>query len=196
LAGRATLDRLELTPAEGVEGQRYKKILFDAQRIQDYFLQMFRQRPRKSSYRLGRSGGMIEPATMVAGGDHGRDGKSEGGVDAPAMVAPTGRRQHDEQYWRSQVEAWRSSGLTQSEYCRRGGVHWYGFRYWKSKLDAEAAGEPEDAGRILVAVKVPARAGSDAAEIRIRVGGGPLIEVRPRFDIETLRKVLAVLGGR
>lgn len=124
------------------------------------------------------------------------EGTERTGVDAPAMVAPTGRRQHDEQYWRSQVEAWRSSGLTQSEYCRRGGVHWYGFRYWKSKLDAEVAGQPEGAGTNLVAVKLPGRAGSDAAEIRIRVGGGYLIEVRPGFDIETLRKVLAVLGGR
>ena len=120
----------------------------------------------------------------------------QAGVEGPAMVAPAGRRRHDEQYWRSQVEAWRSSGLTQSEYCRRGGVHWYGFRYWKSKLDLEAAGEPRAAGANLVAVKVPARVGSDAAEIGIRVGGGHLIEVRPGFDTETLRRVLAAFGVR
>jgi len=41
LAGRATLNRLELTPGDGAEKQRYKKILYDAQLIQEYFVQMF-----------------------------------------------------------------------------------------------------------------------------------------------------------
>jgi hypothetical protein len=117
-------------------------------------------------------------------------------ADAPSMAAPGGRRRHSEQYWRSQVEAWRSSGLTQSEYCRRGAVHWYGFRYWKSKLDVEAARELRGDETKLVAVKVASAGGCGGAEVRIRLNGGRLVEVSPGFDIETLRRVVAVLEGR
>jgi len=41
LAGRATLNRLELTPEEKEKRKQYTKILYDAQRIQEYFVQMF-----------------------------------------------------------------------------------------------------------------------------------------------------------
>lgn len=77
------------------------------------------------------------------------------------------------------------------------GVHWYGFRYWKNKLDLEAAGGVRSGETKLVAVKVStARAGCGGAEIRIRVGGGRLVEVSRGFDTETLRRVLSVLEGR
>jgi hypothetical protein len=116
-------------------------------------------------------------------------------VQAPGMVTgPSGRRAHGEQYWREQVEAWRVSGLTQSEYCRRGGVNWYGFRYWKGKVDFEV-GSPTPKETKLVAVKVP-RAGGGRGEIRIRVGGRYVVEVAEGFEGSTLRQVLDLLERR
>ena len=50
-------------------------------------------------------------------------------AQAPGMVmSPAGRGRWSEQYWREQVETWRTSELTQTEFCRRGGLSWYGFR--------------------------------------------------------------------
>jgi hypothetical protein len=116
-------------------------------------------------------------------------------TEAPAMVGPAGRRRQSEEYWRGQVEAWRVSGLTQSEYCRRGGVHWYGFRYWKSKVDLERAGE-SGAGTKLVAVKVPLLGGSGGGQIRIQVAGRYVVEVSPGFDGSSLRAVIELLERR
>jgi hypothetical protein len=116
-------------------------------------------------------------------------------TEAPAMVAPAGRRRQSAEYWRGQVEAWRGSGLSQSEYCRRGGVHWYGFRYWKSKVDFERAGE-QGTERKLVAVRVPLPGGSGGGQIRIQVAGRYVVEVAAGFDGSSLRAVIELLERR
>jgi hypothetical protein len=116
-------------------------------------------------------------------------------VQAPAMVTgPGGRRRQSEEYWRGQVEAWRGTGLTQSEYCRRGGVNWYGFRYWKAKVDCELAGV-EGAESKFVAVKAP-KVRASGGEIRIEVGGRYVVEVTAGFDRGAVEEVLALLERR
>jgi hypothetical protein len=52
LAGRATLNRLELTPAEGEKKERYKKIRYDGERIADYFVRVFLEGHRKPPRQL------------------------------------------------------------------------------------------------------------------------------------------------
>lgn len=42
------------------------------------------------------------------------------------------------QDWEAVISDWRSSGLSQSEYCRRSGIKEHQFSYWKRKL-----GKPE-----------------------------------------------------
>ncbi len=116
-------------------------------------------------------------------------------AEVQGMVEPAGRRRQSEQYWRGQVEAWRGSGLTQSEYCRRGGVHWYGFRYWKSKVDFELCGGPAAGGK-LVAVKVRAEGRAASGEIRIRVAGRYVVEVSAGFDGSLLGQVMDLLERR
>jgi hypothetical protein len=116
-------------------------------------------------------------------------------TESPVMVATAGRRRQSPEYWRGQVEAWRASGLSQSEYCRRGGVHWYGFRYWKSKTDFERAGEA-GGGTKLVEVKVPVRQPAGGGPVRIQVAGRYLLEVSPGFDGSTLRSVIELLERR
>lgn len=115
-------------------------------------------------------------------------------TQAPGIVmGPGGRRRWGEQYWREQVEAWRSSGLSQSEYCRRGGVNWYGFRYWKAKVDFErkgGTGSPK-----LVPLSQPTIVGR-SGEVRIRVGAHYVVEVSAGFDGETLGQVIELLERR
>jgi hypothetical protein len=74
-------------------------------------------------------------------------------------------------------------------------VHWYGFRYWKTKMDFERAGEA-GGGTKLVAVKVPVGQAAGGAPIRIQVAGRYLIEVSPGFDSSTLRSVIELLERR
>jgi hypothetical protein len=109
------------------------------------------------------------------------------------LTAPAGRRRWGEQYWREQVEAWRSSGLSQSEYCRRGGVHWYGFRYWKAKIDFERNAGTESSK--LVALNPP-KVASRGGEVRIRVGAHYVVEVSAGFDGETFGQVIELLERR
>jgi hypothetical protein len=117
-----------------------------------------------------------------------------GELPAPGVhTAPARRGRQTEQYWRSQVKAWRASGLKQNEFCRRGEVSWYGFRYWKVKLDAEEGGVAK--GGKLVAIRV-ASVDSGGGEIRIRVGGRYIVEVPPGFDGSTLREVIELLERR
>jgi hypothetical protein len=51
LAGKSTLNRLELTPVDAGSADRYKKIVYDRQAIQEYFVEVFlsnhRQAPKQ-----------------------------------------------------------------------------------------------------------------------------------------------------
>jgi hypothetical protein len=93
------------------------------------------------------------------------------------------------------VAAWRSTGLTQSEYCRREGVNWYGFRYWKAKTDAEM-GLGAGGGK-LVRVRGPAPSEvTGGVGIRVRVGGKYVVEVEAGFEPAVLREVIELLERR
>jgi len=41
------------------------------------------------------------------------------------------------QFWRSHLEAWSGTGLSQAEYCRRNHLKPNRFTYWKKKLKQE-----------------------------------------------------------
>ena len=41
------------------------------------------------------------------------------------------------QFWKSHLESWAPSGLSQAEYCRRNNLNIPRFRYWKRKLTKE-----------------------------------------------------------
>lgn len=47
LAGKSTLNRLELTPADAGKDNRYKKIVYEQQNITDFFVDIFLQRHKK-----------------------------------------------------------------------------------------------------------------------------------------------------
>ena len=36
--------------------------------------------------------------------------------------------------WSAHIEAWRQSGVSQAEYCRRNGINNHQFGYWKKKF--------------------------------------------------------------
>jgi hypothetical protein len=52
MAGKSTLNRLELTPADATQKNRYKKIVYHQDRIEDYFVEMFLESYKKAPQRI------------------------------------------------------------------------------------------------------------------------------------------------
>lgn len=52
LAGKSTLNRLELTPAEATTNSRYKKIVADDEKIEQFFIEMFFQQHPQAPERI------------------------------------------------------------------------------------------------------------------------------------------------
>ena len=49
------------------------------------------------------------------------------------------RNRGKQESWKSHVEAWRTSGLSQVDYCRQHDLSRHRFTYWKCKLDKKIA---------------------------------------------------------
>jgi len=48
------------------------------------------------------------------------------------------RNRERQESWRSHIEAWRTSGLSQVNYCRQHELSRHRFTYWKCKLDKKS----------------------------------------------------------
>jgi hypothetical protein len=94
------------------------------------------------------------------------------------------------------VEAWRSSGLSQAEYCKRHQVVYNTMNGWARRLAAER----EDADRPLVELKAsPTMTASDLEHrpaIELVVAGRYLLRLWPGTRCEQLREVITVLEER
>jgi hypothetical protein len=102
-------------------------------------------------------------------------------------------RSERREYWTSQVLRWKRSGLTQKEYCIKGGISVERFGYWKRSLDSES----QNGARSLVAV--PTKTVSSAL-FTARPALGLVVDERYRVEIpdtfspSTLEAVLQVLS--
>jgi len=96
------------------------------------------------------------------------------------------RRQFDEH-----VRRWRSSGLTQAEYCRRNDLKWSTFHYWRKRLATSAA---------VTLVQVPVglnRTGpchQPCQELILVLGGRYKVEIGDNFNPSTLARLVDTLG--
>ncbi len=50
-------------------------------------------------------------------------------------------------YWSELVQAWRQSGLSQAEFCRRRNIKSMTFAWWKRQLQKQAGDAPNRRGR-------------------------------------------------
>jgi len=96
-------------------------------------------------------------------------------------------------YWQAHLSAWRRSGLSQREYCKRQGVGEWSFSNWKRRL---ATPSPDIVS--FVPVAVPSRTASDTKArpqtLTVVVGDRYRVEVGDGFSSELLSRLLAVLG--
>ena len=92
-------------------------------------------------------------------------------------------------YWKQHIETWRSSGLTQTEYCRQHELKDYKFTYWKKRLI------PADTTITFVPLKIHGHLppGQGSASLRLVMDKDLAIEIRPDFDPRLLRRLIATL---
>jgi|SRR5208282_1393452 len=97
------------------------------------------------------------------------------------------------EYWSGQVQRWRSSSVTQKEYCSKEGISLERFGTWKRRLDRE------DQNRTGTLVSVPSGVVTSAL-LTMRPTLGLVVNERYRVEIPdtffpaTLETVLQVLS--
>lgn len=118
-----------------------------------------------------------------------------------------------ERRWRERIAAWRESGLTQQAFCQAQGISVSSFSHWKSELAKRDGSRPSPEGPAerAAAEKSPSAlrwtevrwpaAGADVAVAEssgyeIVLPRGWSVRLGPRFEAESLRRLLAVLEER
>mgnify|MGYP006865118633 CR=1 FL=1 len=93
--------------------------------------------------------------------------------------------------WKQHIENWRSSGLTQKDFCLQHELKPHQFTYWKKRF------VHTDAGITFVPLKFrrPLRPPSNtcSASIRVVVDRDLQIELGPDFDPRLLRRLITTL---
>lgn len=93
---------------------------------------------------------------------------------------------------------WRRSGQTASQYASEHGLHEGTLACWATKL--RGSPEPEQKRPRFVPVRVtPSRAGVDrvaeGSSLEVMLRSGCRVRVEAGFDVELLRRVIAVVDG-
>lgn len=101
--------------------------------------------------------------------------------------------QDKHQFWQLHISAWKQSGMSQADFCRRHGLNIKIFGYWKRKLVSKL----EDVGFVPVSIK-PSHSASlkYGSSLKIVTGNGLSVEVSDGFNPATLRMLLDTIGHR
>lgn len=98
--------------------------------------------------------------------------------------------------WQVRVDAWLSSGLSQSEFCRQNHLKNSQFGYWKKAL----RGTQESS--VFVPISLPAITPDIAKKenndqgLTVRLSNGIGIELSGSFNSELLAQAVVALGGQ
>lgn len=89
-------------------------------------------------------------------------------------------------FWQSHIDQWSTSGLTQTEYCRRNDLSRDRFTYWKMKFKRENL--PVE----FVQIQTESMAFNQTG-LKLNIGPGLQIEIPDGFSRNTLENVLKTL---
>ena len=101
---------------------------------------------------------------------------------------PQSRKETNEKlnrYWKANIERWATSGLTQTQYCRRNDLSRDRFTYWKRKFKSQ--------NLPVEFIQLPMPANINSAGLKLNLGQGVQIEIPDGFTSETLEQVLVTL---
>jgi hypothetical protein len=116
-------------------------------------------------------------------------------VHIMGKVSGSGRRFRGREGWRALVAAWQSSGLSQSEFCRRRGVALKAFGRWKRRYAGLDAGERKDgsgASSRFIEVRGASVPPGGSRAYRLGLPNGVTVEVGSGFDSGELSSLLSV----
>jgi hypothetical protein len=96
-------------------------------------------------------------------------------------------------YWQDQVSKFRSSGLTQKEFCALNGIKFTTFHYWiyRKGLDLTDTENSPAFFPVKIDSRTPKRISE--GDIKISLQNGIIISVTREVDIKTFRELLEVL---
>jgi len=100
-----------------------------------------------------------------------------------------------QELWKSRIEEWNESGLSQRRFCREREYSLSAFRYWKGRL--EDAG-PEHRREEFALVSLPSVApvaGDGGPSVRVTVGRYT-VSLKTGFDVCELGRLLDLLESR
>ena len=104
------------------------------------------------------------------------------------------RNLEKQRLWTSHIEAWKSSGLSQVEYCRQNDLSRVQFTYWKCKQDKKA--DPVTFVPVLgKALLSPEGSLDHQVPIKLIIDNRYKIEVGEGFSPNTLSTLIRTLGG-
>lgn len=99
--------------------------------------------------------------------------------------------------WEAHVQAYRRSGLSRAEYCRRQNISYHALTYWQRKLSATGPGKSVST---LVPVPLAGNIGHHSSQpraaLRVILPGHLSVDVGDGFSPATLSRLLATLEGR
>ncbi len=104
-----------------------------------------------------------------------------------------GNNQDKYQFWQLHINAWKQSGMSQTDFCRRHELNIKIFGYWKRKL----CSRPNGVNFVPVSIK-PSHTASvkSVSSLKIVTGNGLSVEVNDGFNPATLRMLLDTIGHR
>ena len=108
-------------------------------------------------------------------------------------MAEQTRKEEKKQFWKSHIEAWENSGLSQIEYCRQHDLVRCRFTYWKGKLDKKS--EPVTFVPVFKKMDRHKVKPSNLHPINQIVNVGYQIEIGDGLSPENISTILHTLGG-
>ena len=99
--------------------------------------------------------------------------------------------------WHGHLSAWKASGLSQSEYCRRQGLKPADFSWWKYELARRAAqpnpAQPKFIPITAIRIEASASPGGDAGvSFEIVLRNGRIVRTGADFDASALARLLSL----
>jgi hypothetical protein len=95
-------------------------------------------------------------------------------------------------FWEEHISKWKTSGVSQVEYCRQNGLNIKSFRYWKRRI-GRLGGAPALV-ELPFSKSVPVCSSPPHPHLCLIVGRHYRVEIGRGFDSEDLERVIRALG--
>lgn len=99
----------------------------------------------------------------------------------------------NQQKWRSHLEAWHSSGLTQQAYCQMHGLKPHQFWYWKKKLGDSSVKIPVKKSTQTAFVPVKIEKIQQASNLSVTLLNGVTLNGIEEHNLQLVRQLIGVL---